>query len=79
MSRLSKGNAFGTDITGYVRPNGFTPSVAVLCPECCKRPSWVEEAEDGEPLDEDGYESLLIIGARCEACGRPASEWLGDK
>jgi hypothetical protein len=66
---------WGADISGYVRADGFEPSAAALCPDCCHRPYWADEAEYGEPLDEDGLESLIDQGSFCEACGRPAAEW----
>ncbi len=66
---------YGADISGYVRPDGFGPSLAVLCPDCCHRRAWAEEAAEGEPMDEEGYDSLFEYGACCEACGRHVSEW----
>jgi hypothetical protein len=66
---------YGADISGYVRPNGVGPLFAVLCPDCCRAPAWAEEAQDGDPLDEAGVESIIDLGVCCEACGAPASEW----
>jgi hypothetical protein len=66
---------YGADITGYVRPDGFEPSLAVLCPECCHRPKWADEAAGGEALTPEGWESLDRFAARCEACGEPAHSW----
>jgi hypothetical protein len=66
---------YGADISGYVRPDGFEPEVAVLCPDCCYRRAWAEEAQDGEPLDEESYDALIDMGVFCEACRRFASEW----
>ncbi len=70
-----EGYPFGADISGYVREDGFEPSVAVLCPKCCLRQPWAEEAEFGEPLDEEGMDSLIDEGVLCEACGLPVLDW----
>jgi hypothetical protein len=77
VSKVSEAGRYpyGADISGFVRPDGFSPMFAVLCPECCRFPGWAEEAQAGEPLDEAGMDSLGDLGVCCEACGAPASEW----
>jgi hypothetical protein len=63
----------GLDVTGWSDQDGFSPSVAVVCPGCAS-----EWHAGGQELTHEEWESLAKFSARCVVCGQPSTAWRID-